>query len=223
MLGPRNIHKLTFQQTLPFVIIRSRTPEGMIVSLRKFSSARFLWIQQPVGYASWGYVVEMLNYARMGEAMRTLDPSSSPITEASSSAKRVEFSNIHVPWPCDLDDVPGLWKYPLDTTFYNLKVLDLDLRDAVFWLIPILQATHSSAPLRRILLRACDNYMMTVLPLQFEELEEILHRRKAVKLLLAWASTDDEPFIKFFRRRLRNIDKDGRIGVLYERGPKCKL
>lgn len=217
----RSIHNLTFQQTLPFVIISAHTPESAVVSLRKASGATFLWIQRPVGIPSSGYVVEKLGTMR--EALRIMGRSSLPDSQATSWPENVELSNMRVPWPRELTDVPGLWKYPLNTTFYNLKVLDLEISDAVYWLIPILQATHSSAPLQRILLRSCDNYMWTVVPFQFKKLEEILQGRPAVKLLLAWARTDDDPFVKAFRRKLRNLDEGGRIGVLYDSGPKCKL
>lgn len=76
-------------------------------------------------------------------------------------------------------------------------MLDIPIDDAVYWLIRILRSVHSSAPLRRILLRNCHDCLATILPFPFEQLDDILARRKDAKLLLAWAQTDDEVFIKF--------------------------
>jgi hypothetical protein len=82
--------------------------------------------------------------------------------------------------------------------------------------------------LRRIFLRFCDGWMSTTIPFPFRKLDEILGPRPDVKLIVGWAHADGagkllgNEFIDDFRRRLRNLEQDGRIGVLYESGPKCK-
>lgn len=200
-----------------FTIITADTPEAALVSFVRYSCAEYLWIRRPVDVESSGYVVEEVSMQR--RCMRVVNED----VEPDIYAEDIEFAG-GIPWPHDLMDVPGLWKYPLPTTFDFLTVLDLAIGDAAFWIIPIVRATPPTAPLRRILLRFCVDWKTTAIPFPFRELNETLGPRSDVKLLLAWAHVDEREngFINVFKSRLRKLNKDRRIGVLYESGPKCK-
>lgn len=61
-----------------------------------------------------------------------------------------------VEYPLDLTTVEGVWKDPLPN-FANLIVLDLNLKSAIYWLIPIISAVRKAGPLRRIIIREIDD------------------------------------------------------------------
>jgi hypothetical protein len=129
-----------------------------------------------------------------------------------------------VQWPHDLSTVPGLWQYPLTFEFLSLTILNLGVQDAALWLIPILAATLSDAPLRRILITHCASWDECLQPFPFEALDEQLGSRPQAKLLIGWATDDAESdeFVNVFKTRLPIANSLGKVGILYSDGPRCK-
>jgi hypothetical protein len=124
-------------------------------------------------------------------------------------------------WPSDLGELPGPWKNPLPFTFPRLMLLDLDVRDAVYWLMPILQAIKTYAPFRRVILRGCVDYNNHAIPFPFEAFDTQLEPWPDAKVLLTWAYSDKDEWIQYWRESLPRLEAVGRIGLLYAAGPKC--
>jgi hypothetical protein len=100
-------------------------------------------------------------------------------------------------------------------------LLDLDIQDAVYWLMPILQAIKTYAPFRRVILRGCVDYDGHAIPFPFRDFDSQLERWSDAKVLLAWAESDKEKWIRDWQQRLPTLESAGRIGLLYSGGPKC--
>jgi hypothetical protein len=200
---------------LPFSIINASAPENLLFQLEQNRHASFLTLrrQQPKGRVS--YLIEMAHGAQQGFTKHNIPP----------DRKWCKAYLGSVDWPGDLTTVPGLWQYPLRFSFLNLTVLDLGIKDAVLWLMPILDATDPAAPLRRIFIRSCDDWNEQVFPFPFDALDEALSFRLEAKLLIGWAYDDEaaDTFIKIFQIKLPMLDSRGGIGVLYCVGPKGKF
>jgi hypothetical protein len=124
-------------------------------------------------------------------------------------------------WPDDLSTVRGPWSTPLPFSFTRLTILDLNIEDAVYWLIPILNAVIQDAPLRRLILRGCVDHDDYVHPFQFGALDDSLSRWPLARLLIAWAVSEKDPFIAHWRSNLPTLQSAGRVDVLYSGGPLC--
>jgi hypothetical protein len=103
--------------------------------------------------------------------------------------------------------------------------LDLGIEDAIFWIVPILNATDPISPLRRIFVRSCEDWNTKAFPFPFDALDELLSFRPAAKLLIGWAYDDEvsDAFVKTFQTKLPLLHSRGSIGILYAAGPKCKF
>jgi hypothetical protein len=198
---------------LPFTIIYASAPETLLFQLAKNRDASFLTLrrQQPIGRAC--YLIEMAHCAQQS------------FTEYGILPDRVYLASVGVDWPSDLTTVPGLWQYPLRFSFSNLTVLDLGIKDAALWLIPLLDATEPAAPLRRIFIRSCEDWYNQVLPFPFDALDKELSFRCEAKLLIGWAYDDEvnNTFVEIFQLNLPMLHFRGGIGVLYGEGPKCRF
>ena len=75
-------------------------------------------------------------------------------------------------------------------------LLDLNVQDAVYWLMPILQATSTYAPFCRVILCGCVDYDGYALPFPFRAFDRQLERWPDTKVLLAWAQSDKEGWIQ---------------------------
>jgi hypothetical protein len=112
--------------------------------------------------------------------------------------------------PEDLATYPGRWQSPLNISFPNLAILDLEMDDAVMWLIPILDTMSPSSPLRRLLIRHCDDADLQPLPFPSDGIDRCLAHLPRVRVLLAW-QTD---FVDSLRLRLPQLESEGRLKVL---------
>jgi hypothetical protein len=121
--------------------------------------------------------------------------------------------------PGDLSKLPGLWKAPLEFGFPNLMLIDFSMDDVIYWLMPILEAIELNTAFRRIVLRDCESCDEYAIPFPFHAFDSHLDHCPAVKVLLAWAEGDEDPFPKVWRARLPLLEAAGRIQVLYSDDP----
>jgi hypothetical protein len=197
------------KKKIPFIIIYADAPEILLFELSHSANAAFLVIRRtlPVALCQYEYLIEDV-YLYRKEIKDT----------------GVPYRNYRDgDWPEYLTEVPGLWQYPLRTTFPNLTFLDLSIQDATLWLMPILNVTDSGV-LRRVFIRSCVDWGDQVLPFPFEALDQQLSIRPAAKLLIGWAYGDKESdcFISVFRNNLPRLTISGRLGILFARGSNCK-
>lgn len=198
-----------------FFVMIADSPEILLLKLRWCRGVRCLTIRRslPAHTRTSTYVVEDLHYLRT-----SLQDANIPYCSDMYDTYR------GVRWPQDLTTIPGLWQNPLNFTFSALTILNLQIYDAVLWLIPILAATDADAPLRRVLIGQCAGWDECLQPFPFQALDEQLGSRPEAKLLLAWALDDgkSDGFIDVFKSRLPRLGSNGRIGILYAGGPHCK-
>ena len=198
----------------PFKILSAFDPDTMRSLLFSNRAFPFLILRRPPSpaYSRSGYYIEFIHNTRAQLHAHRLF-TGHPIS------RNQWFYHDGLYWPDDLSFFPGPWKYPLTFSFSRLTILDIDVQDAVYWLLPILAAIESHAPLRRIILRGCVDYDSHPIPFPFDSFDTSLHPWPDAKLLLAWAESEDAPFIAEWRARLPTLNAENRIAILYSDGP----
>jgi hypothetical protein len=197
-------------------IIYSNDPHHLRSALSDKQTASFLILRRPpsAGRLPSGYYIDYVHVHR-GVLERLQYLTTVPAT-------RNQWFHYHgLYWPHDLSILPGPWRSPLSFSFHRLTILDLDLHDAVYWLIPILNAVRPTAPLRRVILRGCDDHDSHPLPFPFADFDTCLMAWPAAKVLLGWAFIEDAPFIAEWHQHLPTLASTNRIAILYSGGPNC--
>ena len=133
------------------------------------------------------------------------------------STKWFYFNGLY--WPDGLESLPGPWNIPFTFSFSNLTILDLDVKDAVYWLIPILHALHQNAPLRCIILHSCVDHNAYPLPFPFHSFNSTMLHHPATMLLLTWGNSEEDCWIQEFHFYLPILNSTARILILYSGGP----
>jgi hypothetical protein len=199
---------------LQFSILISHTPEHLIALLRVKRKTRFLILRRThPPPPEPGYYVE-----RVQKHRARLEMASEFDGEEYSREDWHIFEGLYC--PTDLSVLPGLWKSPLGFGFPNLTLVDFTLQDAVYWTMPILQAIEPTAPLRRIVIRGCQDWEYEI-PFPFHAFDAHLIDRPTVKVLLAFVLGDEDDFPAQWKERLPMLEAAGRIGLLYGYGPNC--
>lgn len=204
--------------TPKFTIIPSNVPETLMSALYIKRRASFLVFRRPVSARSRssGYIIETV-HGKRGRLLCRLATCGVEITED----KWYYHGGLY--WPDDLAALPGPWKDPLTFSFPRLMLLDLDVRDAVYWLMPILQAMDPHTPFRRVILRGCVDYDEHAVSFPFGAFDSYLDHWPAAKVLIGWAGSEEDYFIQVWRTCLPKLEAAGRIGVLYSYGPHGML
>lgn len=114
-------------------------------------------------------------------------------------------------YPTDLSRVPGLWSTPLEFTFDNLVVLNMDMPTAIYWAIPIIKAT--STKLRRLILQRIDEYTDMPFAFPYTELDHCLVARPLVKAIMIYGHA---PSQQFLRHKLPLLNLRGHIAFVEE-------
>jgi hypothetical protein len=196
-------------------IVTANSPECLLDLLRtKHMTTSFLIIRRPLPktWSTSGYYIErVLEHRRVLQARLELRQKAYSVDDW--------FFHGGLFWPEDLTTLPGPWKAPLDFVFPHLMLVDLDIEDAVYWVIPILQAIGPDAPFRRIILRECDGCDELAIPFPFGAFDRHLDERPAVMVLIGWAVSEKDEFIEKWRSRLPKLESGGRMRVLYSDGP----
>jgi hypothetical protein len=198
-----------------FTIITADDPETILSTLPTKRTATFLIIRRSVRFSSnFSYYIERVHSHR-----------NLLLISYHMEGRKIQYNGWYyhggLYWPGDLGKLPGPWKNPFTFTFPRLMLLDLDIHDAVYWLMPILQATKTYALLRHVILRGCIDYDDHAIPFPFQAFNAQLEHWPDAKVLLAWAQSDREQWIQDWRKSLPRLESAGRIGLLYSAGPKC--
>ncbi|KAF8804286.1 hypothetical protein BYT27DRAFT_7214003 [Phlegmacium glaucopus] len=179
-----------------------------------FTRPLYIILRRPINSFNSGYILERVHLRR--EVLLAADAAGVPYTE--------EEYSFHggVYWPENLRTVRTMWqsRSRFTFTFPNLRLLNMGIKDAVLWLVPILRSTTPSEVLRRVIIRDCDSWNMQLYSFPFQNLDNILSAFPMAKMLIGWASENDDPYIGVFRRGLPTLENEGRIEALYIDGPR---
>lgn len=121
-------------------------------------------------------------------------------------------------YPHDLSAIYGIWREPLGFTFKNLVVLDMEIREALYWLFPILHATGQH--LRRIILRQLQQLEGLAFPFPFTQLDHYLYDRYEVKVIILFPDEGEMTMMQeklpllHYLTRLEHINAEGMYNPL---------
>lgn len=118
-------------------------------------------------------------------------------------ADYINFNGVRYPY--DLSRVGGPWNNPLPFSFNDLLVLNLDIHTALYWAIPILEASRS---MRRLIIRCIDDLCTLPFLFPFTELEHCLAEHPAVKTIFFYAGVE---MITKFQREMPLLNFRGAV------------
>ena len=204
------IHTIPFPSSPsgePFLVITTSDPEFLRRAVHAHQFSPFIILRRPARPTDGGYAPERIHMHRV-----ILQTEQKFIGKTYTDEQYRTFEGEC--WPDDLSQVTGLWTQPLNCSLSNLVIVDLTIHDALFWVIPILDALGNSPALRRLILRFRDDWDLLPFPFPFLSLDQRVSAIPSASVLIAWAE-DKTPFVDVFRRNLPRLHEAGKLRPLY--------